>query len=121
MSNEVKKMVKNLGCLLVFGALCFYMGAGKTLLIISFSVFGGGFLNLIALLLNEGKMPVGNRPCYHKFGPNHCRLTEKSRVKFLCDIFSIDDIRFSIGDVIIIFAYWSFIIWALYSFFTIVF
>ncbi len=62
----------------------------------------GGGMNLTAILLNGGKMPVLIPPGYLAIDPGHTFLVAGTHVKFLCDIFPLMHLGlFSIGDVTI--------------------
>lgn len=59
----------------------------------------GGIMNLTAILLNGGKMPVLASPTVF-LDPTHSIMTAGTHVKFLCDIFPLMHIGlFSLGDV----------------------
>lgn len=59
----------------------------------------GGYLNILVMLVNGGKMPV-------KYLTNmdnlHKAMNNGTKLRFLADIFTIDNAIFSIGDVFIV-------------------
>lgn len=88
-----------LGGLMAWTSYSLYgMDAGVAALI---SVTMGGLLNGAAIFSNGGKMPVRGWNI-SRHSRTHTNLTERTRLKWLCDVFSVGDLfAFSAGDVLV--------------------
>jgi hypothetical protein len=72
----------------------------------AFILYLGGWMNALAIDLNNGRMPVACRnqddEAFVERLPTYTKLTKDSKVKWLTDVIVVKNDAFSLGDLVVL-------------------